>query len=69
MYSTDQCVVFDVGVRLENDFLVRLRHFQHKGARLSVFRAYAHTSFVCDNILRLTQSQLDVSSGGEHHYP
>jgi hypothetical protein len=69
MYSTDQCVVFDVGVRLENDFLVRLRHFQHKGARLSVFRAYAHTSFVSDNILRLTRSQLDVSSGGEHQYP
>jgi hypothetical protein len=61
-------VVFDVGVRLENDFLVRLRHFHQKGKRISVFRAYAHTSFIADNVMRLTRDDLDVSSQ-DHSYP
>ena len=62
MYSMDQCVVFDVGVRVENDFLIRMRHFHSKGQRMSVFRSYAHTSFVADNVMRLTRADLDVSS-------
>ena len=68
MFNTDQCVVFDVGVRLENDFLIRMRHYHQKGKRISVLRAYAHTSFVADNVMRLTREQLDISSP-DHVYP
>ena len=28
--QSDQCVIFDVGVRVENDFLIRARHFKGK---------------------------------------
>ena len=52
---------------MENDFLVRLRHFHQKRKRISVFRAYAHTSFVSDNVMRLTREDLDVSSQ-DHEY-
>jgi hypothetical protein len=68
-YSIDQCVMFDVGVRVENDFLVRARHFKGgpKG-RVSIFRAFAHTSFVNNNVMRLQRCDLDLGSS-DHVYP
>jgi hypothetical protein len=53
-YQGDQCVIFDVGVRVENDILIRGRHYRSRHERISLFRALVHTSFVANNILRLT---------------
>jgi hypothetical protein len=67
-------VIFDVGTRVENDFLVRVRHFRSKttssgkAGRISIFRAFAHTSFIADNVMRLTKANLDISSP-DHVYP
>ena len=63
--------MFDVGVRVENDFLIRARHFKGgpKG-RISIFRAFAHTSFVTNNVMRLHYSDLDLGGSSDHHiYP
>ena len=72
--QSDQCVIFDVGVRVEKDFLIRARHFKGKsqgnGGRVSIFRALAHTSFVSNNVIRLTRESLDgVSPTGKQTYP
>ena len=56
-------MVFEVGVRVENDILVRARHFKSKKERVSMFRALVHTSFVADNVIRLTAADLDGASG------
>lgn len=64
-------MIFDVGIRVENDFLIRARHFRSKsqanGGRISMFRALVHTSFVADNVIRLTTKDLDGASA--HPYP
>jgi hypothetical protein len=72
-------VIFDVGVRVENDILIRARHFSKssssktigkgRGSRVSMFRALVHTSFVQDNVIRLNLTQLDVNNEGSHSYP
>ena len=73
-YYSDQCAIFDVGVRVENDILIRARHLRTKAAlsgsegRVSMFRALIHTSFVADNVIRLTAKDLD-GINGVHNYP
>ena len=73
-YYSDQCAIFDVGVRVENDILIRARHLRTKAAisgsegRVSMFRALIHTSFVSDNVIRLTAKDLD-GINGVHNYP
>lgn len=57
-----------MGVRVENDFLIRVRHYSRKnGSRISMFRALVHTSFVQDNVIRLQAKELDGTSA--HEYP
>lgn len=69
--SQEQCVIFEVGVRVENDFLLRMRHFRGKNqkSRISMFRALCHTSFVQDNMIRLTQADLDGAISSSAAYP
>jgi hypothetical protein len=52
-------VIFEVGIRVENDFLIRARHYRSRQERLSMFRALVHASFVSNNVLRLTPNELD----------
>lgn len=56
---------------MENDFLLRMRHFRGKQQknRISMFRALCHTSFVQDNMIRLTQVDLDGASQTSAAYP
>ena len=50
-------------MRVENDFLMRARHFKSKNnERISIFRALAHTSFISDNVIRLSRKDLDASA-------
>ncbi len=63
-YSKDECAIFEIGQRVENDFLVRCRHFASEVRRESMFRVSVHTSFVVDNVIRLTKNDLD---GAEHN--
>jgi len=44
---------------VENDILIRFRHFKNNQARVSMFRASVHTSFVQDNVIRLHRDDLD----------
>jgi len=50
---------------VENDFLIRCRHFKGNDQRKSMFRASLHTSFVVDNVIRLTKNDLDGATGSE----
>jgi len=59
-------VIFDVGVRVENDILIRARHFKTRHERISLFRALVHTSFVANNVVRLTADQLDGTGGTQY---
>ena len=58
-YNKDSCAIFEVGQRVENDILIRFRHFKSNQAKISMFRASIHTSFAVDNIIRLTKDELD----------
>jgi hypothetical protein len=58
-YNKDSCAIFEIGQRVENDILIRFRHFKSNHARVSMFRASVHTSFVVDNVIRLTRDELD----------
>jgi len=44
---------------VENDILIRFRHFKSNQSKVSMFRATIHTSFAIDNIIRLTKDELD----------
>lgn len=59
-------MIFDVGVRVENDFLIRARHYKSRHERTSLFRALVHTSFVANNVLRLTADVLDGTGGSQY---
>ena len=54
-------------MRVENDFLIRSRHFKNQSDRTSMFRAFIHTSFVVDNIIRLQRNDLDGACGNEKY--
>jgi hypothetical protein len=64
-YFKDSCAIFEVGQRVENDILIRFRHFKNNQNRVSMFRATVHTSFVVDNVMRLTREELDGASHNE----
>jgi hypothetical protein len=65
--ESDQCVIFNVGQRVENDILIRFRHFQSNQKRVSMFRASVHTSFIVDSVLRLTKLELDGALGNDKY--
>ncbi len=47
--------MFKVGIKVENDVLLRCRHYAGENDRVSMFRLYFHTSFVSGNILRFNK--------------
>lgn len=59
----DLSCVIKVGVRIENDTLIRCRHFENNSERVSMFRLYFHTSFVTGNVLRFPKVRRETSVG------
>ena len=56
-----------MGQRVENDFLIRCRHFESNQSRVSMFRATIHTSFIVDNLLRLEREELDGACNNDSY--
>lgn len=50
---------FNVDIAVQGDILLRCRHADVSGARVSMFRAAFHTGYVPVGVLRLTKAQLD----------
>jgi len=46
---------FKVGVRINDDVLLRCRHYKNEEERVSLFRLFFHTSFVKGNLMRFTK--------------
>lgn len=59
--ATEGCVSFNVDCAVQGDILLRCRHAESSGARISMFRAAFHTGYAPSGVLRLTKSQLDGS--------
>ena len=59
--SSEGCVTFSVDCAVQGDILLRCRHAEASGARLSMFRAAFHTGYAPSGVLRLTKAQLDGS--------
>ncbi len=53
--STSFCMEFP----LHGDILLRGRHIQSSGKRVSMFRAAFHTGYISNGVLRLTKAELD----------
>eukprot|EP00347_Sterkiella_histriomuscorum_P007642 403348134 len=66
-YTKDSCAIFEVGQRVENDILLRFRHFRSNQSRISMFRATVHTSFAANNVIRLTRDELDGAQQNENY--
>lgn len=64
LVSRDLSCSFKVGMRVENDVLLRCRHYKSESERVSMFRLVFHTSFVSHNLLRFTKALLRVTSLG-----
>jgi hypothetical protein len=59
--SSEGSVSFVVDVAMQGDLLLRCRHADASGVRVSMFRAAFHTGYVPSGVLRLTKAQLDGS--------
>lgn len=57
--ATEGSVSFHVDCAVQGDILLRCRHADSSGARVSMFRAAFHTGYVPCGVLRLTKAQLD----------
>lgn len=57
--STEGSVSFTVDSAVQGDLLLRCRHADPSGTRVSMFRAAFHTGYVPCGVLRLTKAQLD----------
>jgi hypothetical protein len=55
-------VSFNMDCAVQGDILLRCRHADSSGARVSMFRAAFHTGYVPCGVLRLTKAQLDGAS-------
>ena len=66
-YFKDSSASFEVGLRVENDILIRFRHFKSNQQRVSMFRAMVHTSFASENILRLNRDDLDGACNNDNY--
>ena len=51
--TTDLSIWFDIKTEVEDDFLIRCRHYRSETERVSAFRIFANTGFVLDDVLRL----------------
>ena len=61
--ASDGTVSFNVDCAVQGDILLRCRHAESTGARISMFRAAFHTGYVPEGVMRLTKAQLDGSNG------
>eukprot|EP00606_Chrysophyceae_sp_TOSAG23-5_P001425 GSChrysophyteH2.ASY1.ANO1.93.1 assembled CDS len=61
--ESEGCVSFNVDCAVQGDILLRCRHADTQGGRVSMFRAAFHTGYVPQGVLRLTKVQLDGSEG------
>jgi protein-tyrosine phosphatase len=60
--SSEMSVSFNVDCAVQGDILLRCRHADNSGSRVSMFRAAFHTGYVQAGVLRLTRVQLDGAS-------
>ena len=59
--ASEGSVSFTVDCAVQGDILLRCRHAESSGSRLSMFRAAFHTGYAPSGVLRLTKAQLDGS--------
>lgn len=59
--SSEGSVSFVIDCVVQGDILLRCRHADASGARVSMFRSAFHTGYVPCGVLRLTKNQLDGS--------
>ena len=57
--ESEGAISFNVNMAIQGDILIRCRHAEPTGKRISMFRAAFHTSFISGGVLRLNKSQLD----------
>lgn len=57
--ESEGAISFNVNMAIQGDILIRCRHAEPTGKRVSMFRAAFHTSFITGGVLRLHKSQLD----------
>ncbi len=57
--SAEGCVSFHVDCAVQGDILLRCRHAEPSGQRVSMFRAAFHTGYTPNGVLRLSRVQLD----------
>jgi len=51
----DLSVSFKVGIKINDDILLRCRHFKNESERISMFRVFFHTSFISQHFVRFTK--------------
>jgi len=61
--ESDGCISFNVDCAVQGDILLRCRHAEPSGARISMFRAAFHTGYAPTGVMRLTRQQLDGAEG------
>ena len=60
--SSEGNISFNIDSAIQGDILLRCRHADSNGSRISMFRAAFHTGYVPSGVLRLTKAQLDGAS-------
>lgn len=59
-YNTDDgSILFPVGLELEGDVLLRVRHLESERSRSTMFRIGFHTGFLSEHVFRFEQSEID----------
>ncbi len=53
--TKDLSCSFKIGIKINDDVLLRCRHFKSEAERISMFRVFFHTSFISQNFLRFTK--------------
>jgi protein-tyrosine phosphatase len=61
--ESEGCISFNVDCALQGDILLRCRHTDANGSRVSMFRSAFHTGYVPNGVMRLTRQQLDGTEG------
>ncbi len=59
IYESDMSISFHMEFPLRGDILLRGRHIQSNGKRVSMFRTAFHTGYISGGVLRLTKADLD----------
>lgn len=65
----DGPLVFEINCVVHGDILLRCRHLDAKGTRISMFRAALHAGYAPLGVLRLAKSQLDGACSDDRFPP